>query len=115
MVEVGFGGGGQGRVFGGSGGRQNSWKRKDEVIASDEVVENKSGRGEEIDKAAQDTDLTKVKWEGKRPLDVDKQDKWAPKGAETAVKNDHQKSEGIKNVSVFQESSHSDDQYNVFM
>lgn len=29
------------------------------------------------------------------------------------MKNDHQKSEGIKNVSVFQESSHSDDQYKV--
>ena len=57
----GFGGGGHGRGFGGSGGRQNSWKRKDEVIASDEVVENKTGGGEEIDKAAQDTDLTKVK------------------------------------------------------
>jgi len=65
------------------------------------VVENKSVSGGETDNVAQDSDLTKAKWEGKRPLDDDKQDKWAPKGAETTMKNDHQKSEGTKNTSIF--------------
>ena len=109
----GFAGGGQGRGFGGSGGRQNSWKRKDEGIASDEAVENRPSGGEEMDKTAMESEMTKAKWEGKRPLDDDKQDKGMFKEAEVAVKNDHQKCEGTKNASVLQESSHSDDQYTV--
>jgi hypothetical protein len=76
-------------------------------------VENKFVGDGEIDNVAQESELTKAKWDGKRPLDDDKQDKWAPKGAEIAMKSDHQKSEGTKITSVIQESSHSDDQYNV--
>jgi len=63
-------------------------------------VENRPSGGEEMDKTVVESEMTKAKWEGKRPLDDDKQDKGMFKEAEVAVKNDHQKCEGTKNASV---------------
>lgn len=78
----GSGGGRRGHGWGRAGGRQNSWKRKEDAALVNESKGAIDGKSKVIETHEQEQNQSNAKWEGRADQKEGKQPHWGPKGTE---------------------------------